>query len=60
MPGDLFNLYLHQNYVEFFSDIEDLVRASEYLSTADLLCSNWDVSIFLIIFFILKFMNTQE
>ncbi|KAL8203699.1 UNVERIFIED_CONTAM: hypothetical protein K2H54_059956 [Gekko kuhli] len=42
MPGDLFNLYLHQNYVEFFSDIEDLVRASEYLSTADLLCSNWD------------------
>ncbi|XP_060091755.1 cell cycle checkpoint protein RAD17 isoform X2 [Heteronotia binoei] len=42
MPGDLFNLYLHQNYVEFFSDIEDLVRASEYLSAADLLCSNWD------------------
>ncbi|XP_077203571.1 cell cycle checkpoint protein RAD17 isoform X2 [Paroedura picta] len=42
MPGDLFNLYLHQNYVDFFSDIEDLVRASEYLSTADLLCSNWD------------------
>ncbi|XP_054842706.1 cell cycle checkpoint protein RAD17 isoform X2 [Eublepharis macularius] len=42
MPGDLFNLYLHQNYVDFFSDIEDLVRASEYLSVADLLCSNWD------------------
>ncbi|KAJ6669806.1 hypothetical protein lerEdw1_000355 [Lerista edwardsae] len=42
MPGDLFNLYLHQNYVEFFSDIDDLMRASEYLSTADFLCSNWD------------------
>ncbi|XP_062985745.1 LOW QUALITY PROTEIN: cell cycle checkpoint protein RAD17 [Elgaria multicarinata webbii] len=42
MPGDLFNLYLHQNYVDFFSDIDDLVRASEYLSTADFLCSNWD------------------
>nr|XP_060617689.1 cell cycle checkpoint protein RAD17 [Anolis sagrei ordinatus] len=42
MPGDLFNLYLHQNYVDFFSDIDDLVRASEYLSTADFMCSNWD------------------
>ncbi|XP_039176676.1 LOW QUALITY PROTEIN: cell cycle checkpoint protein RAD17 [Crotalus tigris] len=42
MPGDLFNVYLHQNYLEFFSDIDDIVRASEYLSTADFLCSNWD------------------
>ncbi|XP_025025952.1 LOW QUALITY PROTEIN: cell cycle checkpoint protein RAD17 [Python bivittatus] len=42
MPGDLFNIYLHQNYLEFFSDIDDIVRASEYLSTADFLCSNWD------------------
>ncbi|XP_062828370.1 LOW QUALITY PROTEIN: cell cycle checkpoint protein RAD17 [Anolis carolinensis] len=42
MPGDLFNLYLHQNYVDFFSDIDDVVRASEYLSTADFMCSNWD------------------
>lgn len=44
MPGDLFNVYLHQNYLEFFSDIDDIVRASEYLSTADFLCTNWDVS----------------
>ncbi|XP_050802080.1 cell cycle checkpoint protein RAD17 isoform X3 [Gopherus flavomarginatus] len=42
MPGDLFNLYLHQNYVDFFTDIDDVVRASEYLSTADFLCSNWN------------------
>ncbi|XP_039401054.1 cell cycle checkpoint protein RAD17 isoform X1 [Mauremys reevesii] len=42
MPGDLFNLYLHQNYVDFFTDIDDLVRASEYLSAADFLCSNWN------------------
>uniref|UniRef100_A0A8D0G356 Cell cycle checkpoint protein RAD17 n=1 Tax=Sphenodon punctatus TaxID=8508 RepID=A0A8D0G356_SPHPU len=42
MPGDLFNLYLHQNYVDFFTEIDDLVRASEYLSTADFLCSNWN------------------
>nr|XP_020645936.1 cell cycle checkpoint protein RAD17 isoform X1 [Pogona vitticeps]XP_020645937.1 cell cycle checkpoint protein RAD17 isoform X1 [Pogona vitticeps]XP_020645938.1 cell cycle checkpoint protein RAD17 isoform X1 [Pogona vitticeps]XP_020645939.1 cell cycle checkpoint protein RAD17 isoform X1 [Pogona vitticeps]XP_020645940.1 cell cycle checkpoint protein RAD17 isoform X1 [Pogona vitticeps] len=42
MPGDLFNLYLHQNYIDFFSDIDDLVRASEYLSIADFICNNWD------------------
>ncbi|NXE95556.1 RAD17 protein, partial [Menura novaehollandiae] len=41
MSGGMFNLYLHQNYVDFFSDIDDVVRASEYLSTADILCSNW-------------------
>ncbi|XP_032069377.1 LOW QUALITY PROTEIN: cell cycle checkpoint protein RAD17 [Thamnophis elegans] len=42
MPGDLFNVYLHQNYLDFFSDVDDIVRASEYLSTADFLCTNWD------------------
>ncbi|NXK53482.1 RAD17 protein, partial [Chauna torquata] len=42
MSGSMFNLYLHQNYVEFFTDIDDVVRASEYLSTADVLCSNWN------------------
>ncbi|NXO13805.1 RAD17 protein, partial [Oriolus oriolus] len=41
MSGSMFNLYLHQNYVDFFSDIDDVVRASEYLSIADVLCSNW-------------------
>ncbi|NWT03432.1 RAD17 protein, partial [Mionectes macconnelli] len=41
MSGAMFNLYLHQNYVDFFSDIDDVVRASEYLSAADVLCSNW-------------------
>ncbi|PKU36547.1 hypothetical protein llap_13151 [Limosa lapponica baueri] len=41
MSGSMFNLYLHQNYVDFFSDIDDVVRASEYLSTADVICSNW-------------------
>ncbi|NXA04532.1 RAD17 protein, partial [Sapayoa aenigma] len=41
MSGTVFNLYLHQNYVDFFSDLDDVVRASEYLSTADVLCSNW-------------------
>ncbi|NXM74109.1 RAD17 protein, partial [Serilophus lunatus] len=41
VSGATFNLYLHQNYVDFFCDLDDVVRASEYLSTADVLCSNW-------------------
>lgn len=45
MSGSMFNLYLHQNYADFFSDIDDVVKASEYLSTADVLCSNWSVSL---------------
>uniref|UniRef100_A0A2R9BNS5 RAD17 checkpoint clamp loader component n=1 Tax=Pan paniscus TaxID=9597 RepID=A0A2R9BNS5_PANPA len=28
MPGDLFNLYLHQNYIDFFMETDDIVRAS--------------------------------
>lgn len=56
MSESMFNLYLHQNYVDFFSDIDDVVRASEYLSTADVLCSNWSVSvIFLYTLFLLFF-----
>ncbi|KAM4808892.1 cell cycle checkpoint protein RAD17 [Rhinophrynus dorsalis] len=42
MHGELFNLYLHQNYLDFFSDIDDVVRASEYLSTADVLTGDWN------------------
>ncbi|XP_014824540.1 PREDICTED: cell cycle checkpoint protein RAD17 [Poecilia mexicana] len=39
--GEFFSLCLHQNYLDFFSDIEDVDRASEYLSDADLLAGNW-------------------
>ncbi|XP_012658194.1 cell cycle checkpoint protein RAD17 [Otolemur garnettii] len=42
MPGELFNLYLHQNYVDFFMDIDDIVRASEFLSFADTLSGEWN------------------
>ncbi|XP_023063691.1 cell cycle checkpoint protein RAD17 isoform X3 [Piliocolobus tephrosceles] len=42
MPGDLFNLYLHQNYIDFFMDIDDIVRASEFLSFADILSGDWN------------------
>ncbi|XP_008282558.1 cell cycle checkpoint protein RAD17 [Stegastes partitus] len=41
MSGEFFSLYLHQNYLDFFSEVEDVHRASEYLSDADLLTSDW-------------------
>jgi hypothetical protein len=46
MPGELFNLYLHQNYIDFFMEIDDLVRASEFLSFADILSGDWNVRLF--------------
>ncbi|GAB1298507.1 Cell cycle checkpoint protein RAD17 [Apodemus speciosus] len=42
MPGDFFNLYLHQNYIDFFTEVDDLVRASEFLSFADILVGDWN------------------
>uniref|UniRef100_A0ABK0M628 RAD17 checkpoint clamp loader component n=1 Tax=Rattus norvegicus TaxID=10116 RepID=A0ABK0M628_RAT len=42
MPGEFFNLYLHQNYIDFFTDVDDLVRASEFLSFADILGGDWN------------------
>lgn len=44
VSGEFFNLYLHQNYVDFFSDVEDVARAGEYLSDADFLTAEWTVS----------------
>ncbi|XP_068617183.1 cell cycle checkpoint protein RAD17 [Brachionichthys hirsutus] len=41
IPGELFNLYLHQNYLDFFSGVDDVDQASKYLSDADLLTADW-------------------
>ncbi|XP_061182185.1 cell cycle checkpoint protein RAD17-like [Saccostrea echinata] len=41
LSGDYFSAYLHQNYLEFFSEITDVVRASEYLSDSDFLTFEW-------------------
>ncbi|XP_007237307.3 cell cycle checkpoint protein RAD17 isoform X1 [Astyanax mexicanus] len=41
MSGEFFNLYLHQNYLDFFSNVEDVARASEYLSDADFFTAEW-------------------
>ena len=45
LSGDYFSAYLHQNYLEFFSEISDVVRASEYLSDSDFMTFEWSVSI---------------
>uniref|UniRef100_A0A8C5LQJ4 RAD17 checkpoint clamp loader component n=1 Tax=Leptobrachium leishanense TaxID=445787 RepID=A0A8C5LQJ4_9ANUR len=42
MHSELFNLYLHQNYLDFFFDVDDVVRASDYLSVADVLSGDWN------------------
>jgi len=44
LSGDFFCAYLHQNYLDFFNTIEDVVSASEYLSDADYLTIDWAVS----------------
>uniref|UniRef100_A0A674NTG9 RAD17 checkpoint clamp loader component n=1 Tax=Takifugu rubripes TaxID=31033 RepID=A0A674NTG9_TAKRU len=41
MSGEVFNLYLHQNYLDFFSEVDDVAEASKYQSDADLLAANW-------------------
>ncbi|XP_020793969.1 cell cycle checkpoint protein RAD17 isoform X2 [Boleophthalmus pectinirostris] len=46
MSSDIFSLYLHQNYLDFFCEMESVERASEYLSDADLLSANWTVFLF--------------
>ena len=41
ISADMFNLYLHQNYIEFFTSIESLSLACENFSDADLMIGNW-------------------
>ncbi|KAJ1565754.1 Cell cycle checkpoint protein rad17 [Nowakowskiella sp. JEL0078] len=40
-----FTLFLHQNYPQFFSDIDELMLASDYMSCSDLLFSPWQLEI---------------
>ncbi|XP_050401206.1 cell cycle checkpoint protein RAD17, partial [Patella vulgata] len=41
VSGDYFASFLHQNYVDFYTDIDDVVNASEYLSLVDTFSSQW-------------------
>lgn len=46
MLGELFNLYFYQNYVDFFVEMDDFVRVSEFLSFVDIFSGNWSVRLF--------------
>lgn len=59
MPGDFFNLYLHQNYIDFFVEVDDLVRASEFLSFADVLGGDWNVRSFDLFFVCFVFLQEK-
>ncbi|BFZ16755.1 hypothetical protein BsWGS_19794 [Bradybaena similaris] len=41
LSGDYFNSFLHENYVDFLSSVEDLERATQYFSDADYLSALW-------------------
>ncbi|XP_031550526.1 cell cycle checkpoint protein RAD17-like [Actinia tenebrosa] len=41
LSSEMLNLYLHQNYLDFFTDVEDVVRASEYLSDSNMMSVEW-------------------
>ena len=43
VSGGFFMAYLHQNYLDFFTELDDVVRASEYFSDADFLTCDWVV-----------------
>lgn len=41
MSSELFTAFLHQNYLHFYYNVEDLVLATEYLSDADYVSNDW-------------------
>ena len=59
LSGDYFNTFLHQNYVDFLQSVEDVERASEYLSDADLLSAQYTVSTFCFCFLFLVCCNVS-
>lgn len=38
---DTFNLYLHQNFLGFYNNIDDVANASKYFSDADIVTGRW-------------------
>lgn len=41
MSGENLTLYLHQNYMDFFNNVDDVSIACDYLSDADHLTAEW-------------------
>ena len=51
-------MHLHQNYLEFYETLEDVVEASHYFSNADFLAHDWTVSWVLLLLSIVKITET--
>ena len=49
MGASSFSLFLHQNYLNFFSNIESVAKAAHYLSDSDVLTADWMVSIMMVV-----------
>ena len=41
LSADAFTCFLHHNYPPFYTQLEDVARLSEYLSTSDMFLSEW-------------------
>ncbi|EDO34493.1 predicted protein, partial [Nematostella vectensis] len=41
LSSELLQLYLHQNYLDFFTDLDSVVIALEYMSDADMMSAVW-------------------
>ena len=48
LPANSFSLFLHQNFVPFFSTIEEVSQILNKFTDADILQSDWSVSYFLL------------
>lgn len=44
MGASSFSLFLHQNYLPFFTDIDSVAKAAHYLADSDVLSAYWMVS----------------
>lgn len=42
MTSENFTLYLHQNYLEFFDDIDDCMEVADHFSVADHMSCDWE------------------
>ncbi|KAK2168507.1 hypothetical protein LSH36_16g04026 [Paralvinella palmiformis] len=41
LSGDFFMSYLHQNYLDFYTELDDVVMAADYFTEADKLTTDW-------------------
>ncbi|KAI8815552.1 Rad17 cell cycle checkpoint protein-domain-containing protein [Fimicolochytrium jonesii] len=41
LDAESFALFLHQNCLHFFADVDEVANAADYMSLTDTLCGNW-------------------